>query len=138
MISLRSLIACSLIPYISGSLLTCIHNTLGVSSDIAWCLVISSHSLITYWLIHYKQGSLLTWDDDGGKYDGMTYWEQVGRVYLSTQTLSTYIPTPNENMRTTACPIGSRWVVCMCKHIDRCMYMHTFIHTSNNNMHTTA
>jgi len=50
---------------------------LGVSTDVAWCAVISSHSLITFWLIHYKQGSLLTWDDDGGKYDGMTYWEQI-------------------------------------------------------------
>ena len=43
----------------------------------AWCAVISSHSLITFWLIHHKKGSLLTWDDDGGKYDGITYWEQV-------------------------------------------------------------
>ena len=49
----------------------------GISSDMAWCAVISSHSLITFWLIHHKKGSLLTWDDDGGKYDGMTYWEQV-------------------------------------------------------------
>ena len=26
----------------------------GFSSEAAWCAVISSHALITYWLIHYK------------------------------------------------------------------------------------
>ncbi len=49
----------------------------GIANDLAWSCVIVGHALITYWLIHYKRGSLLTWDDDGGKYDGMTYWEQV-------------------------------------------------------------
>ena len=29
----------------------------GFSSEAAWCAVISSHALITYWLIHYK----VTW-----------------------------------------------------------------------------
>lgn len=30
-----------------------------------------------FWLFHLKTGSLLTWEDDAGKYDRMTYWEQV-------------------------------------------------------------
>jgi len=36
----------------------CLHNILSVSSNMVWSLVVSSHSLITYWLTHYTLGSL--------------------------------------------------------------------------------
>uniref|UniRef100_A0A7S0F517 ORM1-like protein 3 n=1 Tax=Hanusia phi TaxID=3032 RepID=A0A7S0F517_9CRYP len=49
----------------------------GVNEEWSWSFVLISHSIITFWLVHWKTGSLLTWEDDSGKYDGMTYWEQI-------------------------------------------------------------
>jgi hypothetical protein len=41
------------------------------------CAYIIHVCIRTHTHTHTNTGSLLTWDDDGGKYDGMTYWEQV-------------------------------------------------------------
>lgn len=67
----------------------------GMPSDAAWSFVLISHAIVTYWLFHLKRGSLLSWEDENGKYDKMTYWEQIdgGRHYSSNRKFLMIVPT---------------------------------------------
>ena len=66
----------------------------GVPSDIAWSLVLIGHAMVTYYLFHCKRGLLLSWEDKNGKYDKMTYWEQIdgGRHYSSNRKFLMIVP----------------------------------------------
>ncbi|KAJ1485181.1 hypothetical protein T484DRAFT_1794542 [Baffinella frigidus] len=46
------------------------------------------------WLLHFKKGSLLTWDDNAGKFDDMTYWEQIDQGVLNTSNRKFLIICP--------------------------------------------
>mmetsp|Transcript_46767 Transcript_46767/g.113926 ORF Transcript_46767/g.113926 Transcript_46767/m.113926 type:complete len:175 (+) Transcript_46767:294-818(+) len=67
---------------------------LRISNALAWTTLVVSHSVVTFWLFHVKTGSLLTWEDDGGKYDRMTYWEQIdgGLHYTSNRKFLMIVP----------------------------------------------
>eukprot|EP00283_Hemiselmis_rufescens_P018460 CAMPEP_0173451102 /NCGR_PEP_ID=MMETSP1357-20121228/46110_1 /TAXON_ID=77926 /ORGANISM="Hemiselmis rufescens, Strain PCC563" /LENGTH=185 /DNA_ID=CAMNT_0014417841 /DNA_START=44 /DNA_END=599 /DNA_ORIENTATION=- len=68
--------------------------TMGVPNGAAWTVVLIGHSIVTGYLFHLKTGSLLTWEDDGGKYDRLTYWEQIdgGREYSHNKKFLTVVP----------------------------------------------
>mmetsp|Transcript_43184 Transcript_43184/g.86647 ORF Transcript_43184/g.86647 Transcript_43184/m.86647 type:complete len:165 (+) Transcript_43184:151-645(+) len=67
---------------------------IGFPNDVAMSAVLIGHSLVTFWLIHWKKGSLLTWEDDSGKYDRLTYWEQIdgGREHTANRKLLRVVP----------------------------------------------
>jgi hypothetical protein len=66
----------------------------GLQSDVAWTIVLVCHSLATYWIFHLKRGLLLSWENTNGKYDKMTYWEQIdgGRHYSSNRKFLMIVP----------------------------------------------
>mmetsp|Transcript_26492 Transcript_26492/g.69658 ORF Transcript_26492/g.69658 Transcript_26492/m.69658 type:complete len:144 (-) Transcript_26492:533-964(-) len=68
---------------------------LGVATDSAWTLLVIGHSVVSYWLCHCKRGSLLDFNAWNGKYDKLTYWEQVdgGRHYSNNRKFLMIVPT---------------------------------------------
>lgn len=59
---------------------------------IAWTYVHLGHGLITYYLLHWNKGSPIL--DDQGKYDSMTFWEQMsdGVQFTATRKFFTIVP----------------------------------------------
>eukprot|EP00290_Baffinella_frigidus_P008432 CAMPEP_0180138212 /NCGR_PEP_ID=MMETSP0986-20121125/12729_1 /TAXON_ID=697907 /ORGANISM="non described non described, Strain CCMP2293" /LENGTH=218 /DNA_ID=CAMNT_0022079933 /DNA_START=210 /DNA_END=866 /DNA_ORIENTATION=- len=66
----------------------------GAGDEMAWTMVICCHAVVTIWLLHFKKGSLLTWDDNAGKFDDMTYWEQIDQGVLNTSNRKFLIICP--------------------------------------------
>lgn len=58
----------------------------------AWTYVHILHGLITYYLFHWTKGSPIT--DDQGKYDSLTFWEQIddGVQHTATRKFLTVVP----------------------------------------------
>mmetsp|Transcript_51555 Transcript_51555/g.120950 ORF Transcript_51555/g.120950 Transcript_51555/m.120950 type:complete len:175 (+) Transcript_51555:194-718(+) len=66
----------------------------GMPNDVSTSAVVIGHTIVTFYLIHWKKGSLLTWEDDSGKYDKLTYWEQIdgGREHTANRKLLRITP----------------------------------------------
>lgn len=63
-----------------------------VDPGMAWTYVHIGHGLITYYLFHWLKGSPI--QDDQGKYDGLTFWEQIDSGVQGTGTRKFFMAVP--------------------------------------------
>jgi hypothetical protein len=59
---------------------------------LAWTYVHIAHGVITYYLLHWNKGSPI--QDDQGKYDSLTFWEQIDNGVQFTSTRKFFIAVP--------------------------------------------
>lgn len=72
---------------------------------LAWTYVHLLHGAVTYPLLHWNKGSPVQLDQ--GRYDGLTFWEQLddGVQHTATRKFFTAVP---------ACPPGRPPFACFC------------------------
>ena len=63
-----------------------------VDPGMAWTVVHISHGLVTYYLFHWIKGSPI--DGDQGKYDSLTFWEQIDSEVQGTGTRKFFMMVP--------------------------------------------
>jgi len=63
-----------------------------VRVGMAWTYVNIIHNAVTFYLLHWKKGSPVYYDQ--GKYDHLTFWEQIdgGSQFTDTKKFFTIIP----------------------------------------------
>lgn len=68
-------------------------TTLLDDAGLAWTYVHLGHGLITYYLFHWTKGTPFM-EEDQGKYEMLTFWEQVDNGVYATRTrkLLTIVP----------------------------------------------
>lgn len=63
-----------------------------VDPGLAWTFVHIGHGVVTYYLLHWIKGSPI--QDDQGKYDALTFWEQIDSGVQGTATRKFFLLVP--------------------------------------------
>jgi len=68
--------------------------SIGISDCYAWLLVHCLHTTSTFVIMHWVKGSPFWLLEDQGRYDHLTFWEQIdhGRQYTRNRKVLTMIP----------------------------------------------
>lgn len=100
-----------------------------VDPGLAWTYVHIGHGLISWYLLHWTKGSPIS--DDQGKYDSMTFWEQIddGVQFTATRKFFTIIPVVLFLLATNSSdfsrqPLGVNLIVVVVLLISKLSSMH--------------
>merc|ERR1719461_1019496 len=63
-----------------------------VPSYLGWCLVNLTHAFFTFKVLHWNKGTPDVFDD--GKFDRMTFWEQIDHGCQHTKTRKGFMLVP--------------------------------------------
>jgi len=69
-------------------------TVLSLSDGFAWFIIHCMHTAITFVILHWLKGSPFWLTEDQGRYDNLTFWEQIdhGRQYTRNRKLMTLVP----------------------------------------------
>jgi len=67
---------------------------MGISDRYTWLIVHVGHTAATFIIMHWVKGSPFWLLEDQGRYDHLTFWEQIddGRQYTRNRKVLTFIP----------------------------------------------
>jgi len=78
--------------YITLIVLSWLLCSLYVDSGMAWTYVHLGHGLLSYYLLHWNKGSPI--QSDQGKYDKLTFWEQLDDGVQNTRNRKFFTTVP--------------------------------------------